>query len=183
MVSVNCWHLFLSFIPPFIIHQTLSLQTNNSSREQATQEENSAPMRDVTSPIALDDIQEVDEEEGQEDGIEEGNWEKREPWSEVIAQGKKTGDFCCGFCVLAKRKTNNTNHTPETKLQHCHVWVELSCSDQAWTDGSATALSTADRTFLHWSPSQTLYPAFANSAVLNMRVAGRCFSLRFTQSC
>ncbi|KAK3515378.1 hypothetical protein QTP70_018725 [Hemibagrus guttatus] len=48
-------------------------QRKNSGREQATQEENSAPMRDVSSPTALDDIQEVDEEEGQEDGIQRVN--------------------------------------------------------------------------------------------------------------
>ncbi|GAA6090360.1 ANKH inorganic pyrophosphate transport regulator a, partial [Tachysurus ichikawai] len=48
-------------------------QKKISSREQETQGENSSPMKDTTSAKALDDIEELDEEEGWEDRIEEVN--------------------------------------------------------------------------------------------------------------
>ncbi|XP_060718171.1 ANKH inorganic pyrophosphate transport regulator a [Tachysurus vachellii] len=48
-------------------------QKKISGREQAKQGENSSPMGDATSATALDDIEELDEEEGEEDGIEEVN--------------------------------------------------------------------------------------------------------------
>lgn len=45
-------------------------QRKHEGKAKATQGENSAQMRDVISTTSLDDIQEVDEEENQENGIE-----------------------------------------------------------------------------------------------------------------